>query len=302
MATDPSRTALIDRQSVADILLLVTVPAALLAVFSLPLSVRESLAFRYTDPSLWTAVAAPFVHMTWDHLAVNLLAYALVAPTAYLLSVLSGRRRRFRVAFVSLVLACPGLLSYLNLAVARDGLGVGFSGVVMALYGYLPLALADYFESRFGLGPRRDAAPALFFVGLLVVAVLTLAAVVTNPVTVPVRGVNVAVTPVLIATLVGLVVATSLVVLLYVISIADHCDPRGTSTHGAAATGRQFEIGAVATLLFLAVPFTTFPLDPVTGDSVVNVYVHLLGYALGFIGPYATAVVGRAALRDAEWL
>ena len=49
---------------------------------------------------------------------MNLVSYALVMPVAYLLSAVNGEQWRFRVVFVSLVLACPVVLSYSNLASA----------------------------------------------------------------------------------------------------------------------------------------------------------------------------------------
>jgi len=51
---------------------------------------------------------------------------------------------------------------------------------------------------------------------------------------------------------------------------------------------------AVAGAVVLAVfPLAAFPTDPAAAGRVVNVYVHLLGYALGFITSYVTfALVG----------
>src|SRR6056297_484556 len=91
----------------ADLLLVSVVPAVLLAAATLPLSVRRTLVFEYAEPTLWTALASSFVHVGPGHLAVNLVGYALVVPVAYLLSAVNDERWRFRVAFVSLVVACP---------------------------------------------------------------------------------------------------------------------------------------------------------------------------------------------------
>ncbi|WP_276270685.1 hypothetical protein [Haloarcula litorea] len=285
------RDRLASRASLADAALLLSVPAALLALWSLPAGVRASLAFDYAAPTPTTAVLSQFVHLGPTHLAVNLAVYALVVPVAYLLSVLSGHRRRFRVVFVSLLVVCPLVLPYLNLAIARGGTSVGFSGVLLALYGYLPLALATHAEAAFGIGRHRQTAPLLFFVGLALVTVLTLAAVVANPVRVPVRGVVVPVTGVLVAALAELVVALALVVALYAFS-TDH-GWRGVAADVRAAADRtgEFEVAAVGLVLFLTVPFATFPTDPVVDGGVLNLYVHLVGYALGFIGSYATVVV-----------
>ena len=279
----------------ADLLLVSVVPAVLLAAATLPLSVRRTLVFEYAEPTLWTALASSFVHVGPGHLAVNLVGYALVVPVAYLLSAVNDERWRFRVAFVSLVVACPVVLSYLNLSLVRAGGSAGFSGVLLALYGYLPLALATHAERRFGIGQRRTTAPLLFFVGLTLITLLTLGAVLTYGVTVPYRGRTVAVGHVVTATLVGLLAALALVLALYGLSAADDGTAWRANLRGAASETGHFELGVVAAGLFLTLPLATFPVDPVVSGRVLNLYVHLLGYALGFIASYVLVVLESKA-------
>lgn len=288
--------AVLGSVTAADVLLICAVPAVLLAAATLPLSVRQSLVFEYADPTLRTAVVSSFVHVGPRHLAVNLLGYALVVPVAYLLSAVNGERRRFRVTFVSLLVVCPVVLSYLNLALVRAGGSVGFSGVLLALYGYLPLALATHAETQFGIGQRRTTAPLLFFLGLTLITLLTLGAVSTYGVTVPVRGRTVPVGDVVTATLVGLLAALVLVVALYLLSATDGGTTWRATLRAAAGSAGHFELAVVGTGLFLALPFATFPVDPVVGGRVLNLYTHLLGYALGFIATYVLVVL------ESEWL
>ncbi|MDS0280659.1 hypothetical protein [Haloarcula onubensis] len=278
----------------ADLLLVAAVPAVLLAVATLPQSVRQSLVFEYGDPTLRTAVLSSFVHVGPRHLAVNLVGYALVVPVAYLLSAVNGERWRFRVAFVSLLLVCPVVLPYLNLAIVRSSASAGFSGVLLALYGYLPLALATHAEGQFGIGNRRTTAPLLFFTGLALIALLTLGAVLSYGVTVPYRGRTVAVGHVLTATLVGLLVVLALVVVLYGLSLAEAGTNWRERLRAAATEAGHFELAVVGTGLFVALPFATFPVDPVVGGRVLNLYAHLLGYALGFIATYVLVVLESA--------
>jgi len=280
----------------ADLLLIGAVPAVLLAVATLPLSVRRSLVFEYANPTLWTALVSSFVHVGPGHLTVNLVGYALVVPVAYLLSVVNGERWRFRVAFASLLVVCPVVLSYLNLTIVRSAGSAGFSGVLLALYGYLPLALATHVEAQFDIGRRRTTAPLLFFVGLTLITLLTLGAVLTYGVTVPDRGRTVAVGHVLIATLVGLLAALVLVLALYGVSVADEGVAWRRNLRAAAGEAGHFELAVVGTGLFLALPFATFPVDPVVGGRVLNLYVHLLGYALGFMATYVLAVLEEGAV------
>ncbi|WP_276251781.1 hypothetical protein [Haloarcula rara] len=275
----------------ADLLVLCAVPAVLLAVATLPVSVRQSLVFEYADPTLRTAVASSFVHIGPQHLAVNLVGYLLVVPVTYLLSTANGERWQFRVAFAALLLVCPPVLSYLNLAIVRTGGSAGFSGVLLALYGYLPLALASHAEGQLSLGRQRTTAPLLFFIGLTLIAVLTLGAVLTYGVTVPVRGRTVAVGHVLTATLVGLLAALVLVLALYALSAAEDGVAWRESFRAAAGETGHFELAVVGMGLFLALPFATFPVDPVVGGRVLNLYTHLLGYSLGFIATYVLVVL-----------
>lgn len=280
----------VDRTTAVDVLVLLSVPTVLLAAMALPRPVRESLVFAYARPTPTTAVTAPFVHLDRGHLALNLAGYAVVAPTAYLLSVASGHRRRFHVAFVSLVVACPLLLSYLNLTIVRAGASVGFSGVLMALYGVLPIAITTYLDEEFDVGPLQKTAPLLFFTGIGLISVLTLGAVLTRPVSVPVRGVVVPVTRVLVATILELVIALGLIVTLYGLSTAEDWQRLRQNLQEAVGE-REFDLVLLATGVFLAVPFATFPVDPIVAGGVLNLYTHLLGFALGFIGTFATLSV-----------
>lgn len=260
-----------------DVAALVLVPLVLLGVFLLPEPLRRGFVFEYGDPTLLTAYVAPFVHLSGSHLLVNLVGYALVLPTVYALSVLSDTRGRFWIVFVTFVAVFPPLLSALNLAIPRPSYAVGFSGVVLAFVGYLPIAIAEYLEVHFDVGPREMVAPTTFFLGLALIAVLSVQSVVPANATV------------LLGTA-GLVVATLLSALLFWIAALDE----GRFRPAARATARlpgYLELATAAGILFVGIQFVAFPGDPTLAGGVVNLYVHLLGYALGFISVYATLQV-----------
>jgi hypothetical protein len=268
--------ALRDRTGVVDVVTLLSVPAVLVFVYLLPAGVRRSLAFEYTDPSLVTAFAANFVHLDGGHLLVNLAIYALVVPVLYTLSVTSGSRQRFYTAFLTFVVVFPFVLSYLNLAVARPAFAVGFSGVTMAFVGSLPFAVAESLDARFDVGPTTAVAPALFFLSLALISVLSVRSVIADDATVLV-GIS------------GLALAAVLSALLYAVVAYDRGEQFRAKLSAAAGAPGYFEVVVVGLLLFLALPFVAFPADPVTANGVLNLYVHLLGYALGFMVTYATA-------------
>lgn len=260
-----------DAVRLVDVACILAVPALLLAVFAMPLAARRTYVFSYTDPTVLTAFTAPYVHLELPHLLANLGVYLFVVPAVYLLSVLGGHRSRFFVAFMTFVVAFPPVLSCLNLAVARPAVGYGFSGVVMAFFGFLPVALAGHVDRRFELASELDLAGVLFFASLVLVAFLSPASPVTY----------------------GLAAAAALGVLLYGASMFER-DPRFVSNVRAAAQSPgHFELSVGATVAFVAFPFVAFPAAPDAGGAIVNVYVHFLGYALGFIATYATVQTTR---------
>lgn len=256
----------VDSVRLVDVACILVVPAVLLGVFALPEAVRRDYVFSYTDPTVLTAFTAPYVHLDAAHLLTNVGVYALVVPAVYLLSVLSGHRRRFLVAFVTFVLVFPAVLSSLNLAIMRPAVGYGFSGVVMAFFGFLPLALAGFVHRRFDVDAELDLAGVLFFAGMVLIAILSPASMVTY----------------------GLAAAAGLAALLYGLPMFGGDARFATNVRAAAGATGHFELSVAALVAFLAFPFVAFPAAPGSGGVIVNVYVHLLGYALGFMATYVT--------------
>lgn len=246
------------------------VSAVLVGVYALPDPLRRELSFAYAEPTLVTAYTAHFVHLTASHLLSNLAAFLVVATTAYYLSARAGRAGAFVRLVATLLVAFPIALSGLNLAVPRDGVMYGFSGLNMALVGFLPAVIATY------VGRRRDTAidGAVLLVAFLGSAVYV--ATVGTP-----RS--------------GLTDAVVLVALLSVLAI-------GLARYLAGSDGIGIKIGTaipvpsrvngvdapavaavVVWVVFLSIGFP----DTVAADGrVTNVYVHFLGYALGFITAY----------------
>ena len=260
-----------------DVLVLLSIPLVLLSNFAAPLDLRLSLAFSYTDPTLLTAYTANFVHLDALHLAANLGAYALVVPLVYLLSVMGGTRRRFFVVFTVFVLAFPVVLSTSNLAVARPGYMVGFSGVAMAFLGFLPIALSSFLATHFEFGSELDLSAVLFFVGLALIAVSTVQTVLT----------------------VGLATLALTAAFLYTLPESTSAGGFRPDIQGAAELPGFLELAVAALVLFAGMLVLAFPADPVVEAGVVNLYVHLLGFALGFISTYATlATIGHISSSD----
>lgn len=252
-----------------DLLLLAAVPAVLVGVFALPEEARLGLVFHGTDPTLVTAFASHFVHLAPGHLLSNLASYLILAPLAYLLCLLTDRRWLFYAAFATFLLAFPLALSVLELAVGNTHAALGFSAINGAFFGLFSFALARYAGSRLA-GRRDDVAPSAFFLGAALIAVL-------------------AVPSTVLAT--GIAAAALLSAALYL--NGGHGDglPSLDGVRRLAARPGHFELVGAGSGVFLAYPLVAFPADPVTTTGVVNLYSHLLGFALAFVATYATVVL-----------
>jgi len=242
-----------------------SVPAVLLATFALPPARRAAFVFSYADPTPVTAVTANFVHADAAHLGANLASYTLAVATAYGLLVLAGRRELFYVAFGAILLAFPLVLSVLNLAIPREGVFAGASGLAMAFVGVLPVALGAYLRRRFGIEAAPEVAGLLFLAGLALTALFA------------VPGGSA-----------PLAAVASLGAVGYAVSL--YRDGLAPGAFAAPPAG-FFEFGLWSVVLFVGLLLAAFPADPAGEGAIVNVYVHFLGYALGFLSSYLTVLV-----------
>ena len=250
----------------------VLLPAAVfVGLWLLPWELREQLAFSYTEPDLLTAFAANFVHAGGEHLFRNLATYLLVVPTVYALSALAGRRQLFYTVFVVVFVSFPFVLSGLNLAVPREALSLGASGLALSFVGYLPVAFAEYVRRRFDVvdAARRDVAGGLFFLGLIVVIPLGAAAV----------------RPHLAGALIGV---AALAVVAYGVSLRRF----GIDSSTLRGPPPGFvELGVWSMVVFLVALIAAFPPNPLSESGLVNTYTHFLGYTLGFLSSYVAVLL-----------
>jgi len=247
-------------------------PAALfLGVGVLPPAMREQLAFSTADPDVLTALTSNFAHADSTHLFRNLTAYLFVVPTAYLLSVLADRRQLFYTVFVVVFTVFPVVLSGLNLAVPRNALSLGASGLTLAFVGYLPVALAEYVRRRFDVVNvvRRILAGGVFFLGLVIVIPLVAAAVQR-------------------ALAVALTVVALLAVVVYGVGLRRSGIDRSTLRGPPPGF---LELSIWSTAILVAALVAAFPTDPLSEAGVVNTYTHFLGYALGFLSSYLAVLL-----------
>ncbi|MFP8956483.1 hypothetical protein ACLI4Y_07130 [Natrialbaceae archaeon A-CW3] len=254
-----------------DLLALVAVPLVLIVVFFVPERVTDRLVLYYLEPTVFTAYTTHFVHYDPGHLLGNLIGYGLLAGVGYLLAITGDHRRFFMTSFLAIVVVFPLALSGLNVAVPRNAVGYGFSGLNMAFLGVLALVLNEFLRERFPPAlERRDVVIAYF----LTVAAIALLAV-----------------PLTTATI-TLATASFATAGVYAHRLAGRAGRLRAVCRGVLERPGDGELALAGVVIFVGYLFVAFPTEVVSGSTIVNLYAHFLGYALGFIGPYLALETG----------
>jgi len=263
-------------------LLLVGLPLLLVATWLAGLETR--FAFRLNAEWVWdssrtllTAFTANYVHFGGRHLFDNLLNYWVTLFAIYPLVAIAGWNRQFRLSVVTYLLAAPFGIAVVTLAVlnpSTEQFVVGFSGIVAALLGFLPVVLAAAASEQTdgAIAPSWAVVPVLFSVAL-VFAVPSVSYV--QPQSTLAVGVGVT----------GVAVAGVLW--------------SGTPTRQLRTYGRQ--LSPDVRLAFL-IGSTVFVFG-VAGALVfvhsgTNVWGHLSGYLIGFTIPYLAFVIRPLLIRS----
>lgn len=255
-----------------DALVLLGIPVVLGLVFLLPESTRYGMAFDVGDPSVVDAYTAHFVHGSDWHLAGNLAVFLVVAPVTYLLCLLGGWRRLFWYATVTFLTAFPFALSAMQLSFLTERTTLGFSGINAAFVGLLCFVVVSYAGRVLSPGITDHHAPALLFVVLGLVALVSL----------PER-----------AWRLELALLSFGLSGVYIVSaIRELGFPTLTSVREAVKPG-YVELAGGGLGLVLVYPFVGFQGRVLLDGSVVDVYIHLLGFALAFLLVYVFVVVTK---------
>lgn len=251
-----------------DIILVIAIPMILAAVSQLSMATRRSLAFNPDAPTIVSAFTAHFVHFDAAHLYGNLLLYLLIIPMIYLLFTMSDCRRDFRLVVFPILLGFPFLLSGLNLLLPRSGvIIVGFSGLGMAFVGVLPVALFRFLEEQVPRKIGLNDAIGLFFLGAGLIAFRMAPS-----------GVGLAI---------GM--AAGLIALLFTWRLLRTLGPiKHVELGRALGRSGYVELSVTSPVLFLVAIVMAFPADPYRFGGFIDLWTHLLGYALGFTMAFVT--------------
>lgn len=241
-----------------DALFIGMIPLILIGVFLLPMELRKALSFHTARPTLLTAFSSHFVHYSLRHLLVNLLGYASIAPLTYVLSVLAGRRRQFLAVSGGLLLGLPFSLSIVYVATLPTAPAIGFSGIVLGFYGYLPISLYQCVSIH--LDGRLPSAylPSAIFVGLASIGVVLFWTAMIS-------------------------LLPLLIIFLIISAFASRILDRNLITGvGRLGKGGFAETMLVGILMIALFPVAAF--QSIAGTGILNIVGHFFGYLFSAIG------------------
>ncbi len=135
-------------------LLVVVIPAVLLALFLFPPSIKDKLILHHDTPSLVSFYTTNFIHEESGHLVGNYFWYFMFVIPVYLLSQQIGQRKKFWLMMGIIFGLLPWLVAatsyfipasetFLSLPASKS---MGFSGIVSALFGILPYFTLNYLK------------------------------------------------------------------------------------------------------------------------------------------------------------
>ena len=262
-------------------LVLLVLPATL--SLSWLLGIGDGLGFSLAVDSvtadgrtLLTAFTANYIHVSGRHLFDNLLNFWLTLFALYPLVAIAGWERRFRRLTVGYLLVVPFVVAWVTLATlgqVTDQPSVGFSGVVAAFLGLVPVVLAaaggELTDGRFD--PAWSVVP--FFASLAVV--FAVPSVWYFPVQ-PLVAVGCGGAGLLAAGLLWWVEPPR--------EISAAAQPLSADHRLALLIGTTVFVFGVVGALVIVPPGT-------------NVWGHLTGYVVGFLLPYLGYVIAPAVRR-----
>lgn len=259
---------ILKKASRGDVLLLVLVPLPLTFLFILPETIQEDLVLHLESPNLLTAFTTHFVHGSSSHFLGNLTAYVSFVTLIYLLSLLSGERRKFYLIFLIFVLAFPFILSSIDLLLLELETSKGFSGINSAFLGFLPISLFYFLKRKFSSGLKTSNSISLFFLGCGIIAFIYSSQSILEMI---------------------------LIILIFGLSAFYFwrtfkelkCGEVRKSLGGPKEGGGYLELAIVSALFFILVlPVSAFPSELAQKGGTVNILSHYSGFLFGFMVPY----------------
>ncbi len=256
-------------------LLVVVIPAMLTLLFLLPSSIKNELTLYHGSPNAVSFYTTHFIHESFYHFSSNLVFYLMFIIPIYLLCQLADQRKKFYLMLASIFFVLPFLLSIVTLLVpASESLfsiptskSLGFSGIVSALFGFLPYSTLSYFKKS--LGQKTG----IFNLLMMAFFLLLGSALLTYP------------EPLTLSRISFLILVWGLL-FGYSIRILRDASLKAyfSSVIDKISKNRIFRGGFLA--LYLLGLIAVFPEELRIGKDMVGVHIHLIGFAFGFLISY----------------
>lgn len=258
----------IDKEStIPDFLALILIPVLLTAIHYLSSpSVKDSLAYNPLNPELITLISSSAVHGSVSHLSGNLVAYGLIALTAYAIAIWIVELRWFRLSVLTILittpiithLAIPQFLLYSFGAIPESIRG--FSSIVAGLGG-MTLILYLGLLRRF-----YDGRAALTGGGVLTIVFLSQVALTYGALS----------EKQIAAVAIGML-------LIVAIEIGDRVRSLEVSSIRFQVLGETLFLGGMVLLYLGLLVYGLFPEDPYSGGSSTAIFSHALGFLIGML-------------------
>lgn len=155
----------------------VVVPAFLILIYLLPLSIKDSMVLYASNPTPFSIFFSNYVHLAPMHLLSNLIFYLVIL---FVIFNLETTKKELYVASLSFFLVLPVVISLLNLyflgniLLSHNISFLGFSGIVSAFMGYLLYTLYKYFKQNYYNLLHITFYGLFVFINLLLVTIFSL--------------------------------------------------------------------------------------------------------------------------------
>ena len=146
------KTAIIKNKTEIIIIFLI-VPLIVLILSFLPLSIRDRLKVNLLEFNIITFYTAVFTHDSFEHFLGNITVYYLYTFFAYLINLISQKRKWFIKNYMLFFLVLPPIMYTALIFVNRFylgnrlHLGCGLSGILSAILGLLPASFLIFLEN-----------------------------------------------------------------------------------------------------------------------------------------------------------
>lgn len=263
----------IPTRTTVEIAVLFSIPVLLAGIHAATTeTTRAQFYFYLSEPSLYSAWTAAFIHSSWEHLEANSVAYLLATLTTYTIYAKWGQKRLMLGIFGIILITTPpvqSLIDYTVLTVHLNATGSeahtkGFSGVVGAFTGMLMASIGGYVTHRTNEVVGNNALLTVFF----------LSAIVIFSVYTPSGHILVSSAGLL---LVGFVIITYGIVTE--LNVHDLSDVRNRID----AAFWDVMLVYTSTVVALVLVYLSFPANPGGGETTANILAHLTGILYGFL-------------------